>query len=225
MTSATRSSHEDMQRDQDVALLNEKGNLAVAELFSQYRPRLERMVGFRLDQRLYGRIDPSDVLQEAYIEVARRIDDYLASPDVSFFVWVRQITWQTLLTNHRRHLGKKRHAGQDVPLAHRCNTNATSVSLARQLVSQLTSPSQAVAREEGFGRLRDAIDGMDETDREILALRHFELLTNTEAAEVLQLKKTAASNRYIRALKRLKAIVTSMPEFREMGMLGGGTSA
>ena len=86
---------------------------------------------------------------------------------------------------------------------------ATSLSLAQQLVAELTSPSQAAMREERLSVLREAIDGMDEIDREILALRHFEQLSNAEVAEILELKKTAASNRYIRALKRLKAALES----------------
>lgn len=193
----------------EVEYLSQQGESAVAELFSQYRDRLEGMVDFRLDRRLIGRIDPADVLQEAYIEVSRRIGDYLAHPTVSFFVWVRQITWQTLLMVHRRHLGQKRNARQDVSLHVRGNGMATSLSLAQQLVAELTSPSQAAMREERLSVLREAIDGMDEIDREILALRHFEQLSNAEVAEILELKKTAASNRYIRALKRLKAALES----------------
>lgn len=193
--------------------LNSGGEQAVAELFSKYRDRLERMVSFRLDRRLYGRIDADDVLQEAYLEIARRIGDYLKDPYASFFVWARQITWQTLLMAHRRHLGvQKRDAGLEVALHRRGAGDATSMSLAAHLVAHLTSPSQAVIREERYAQLREALQKMDEIDREVLALRHFEHLGNNEVAEVLGIQPKAASNRYIRALKRLQEVVTAMPE-------------
>ncbi len=56
---------------------------------------------------------------------------------------------------------------------------------------------------------------MEPLDREILVLRHFEELSNGEAAQVLGLSKSAASNRYIRVLERLKAMVKAMPGFRD----------
>ncbi len=192
----------------EIELLTKGGEQAVAELFSKYREPLLRMVDFRLDRRLYGRVDSTDVLQESYLEVARRIAEYLKEPAVSFFVWARQITWQNLLMTHRRHLGaQKRNAAQEIPLHGRANLNATSLSLAAQLVAHMTSPSQAAMREERLVQLRAALESMDEIDREVLALRHFEHLSNNEVAEILSLQKTAASNRYIRALKRLKEIL------------------
>jgi len=191
----------------EIAFLAEERETALADLFSHYSEKLERMVKYRLDRRLCGRVDAADVLQEAYLEASRRIDDYLSDPSVSFFVWVTQITRQSLLMVHRRHLGQKRHAGQDVPLHGRENINGASLSLAEQLAAQLTSPSQAAIREENLAKLRAAIDGMDQTDREILTFRHFKQLSNSEVSEILGLKKTAASNRYVRALKRLKEIM------------------
>lgn len=196
--------------------LNRGGEQAVAELFSKYRSRFERMVSFRLDRRLYGRIDADDVLQEAYLEVSRRIGDYLQQPYASFFIWARQITWQTLLMAHRKHLGvQKRDAGLEVGLHRRGAGEGTSLSLAAHLVAHLTSPSQAVIREERYAQLREALQKMDEIDREVLALRHFEHLGNNEVAEVLGIQPKAASNRYIRALKRLQEIVNSMPDILE----------
>ncbi len=193
----------------ELEFLNSDTAEAVAELFSRYRGRLLRMVTLRLDRRLYGRIDAADVLQEAYLEVSRRIDSYLSDPRVSFFVWARQITWQTLLTAHRRHFGQKRNPGHEQRGRWDSCGDETSFPLAEQLVGQLTSPSQAAMRAERLTHLRTAIDAMDETDREIIALRHFEQLGNSEAAEILGLKETAASNRYVRALTRLKQTLGS----------------
>lgn len=204
------------QQADELTYLRTGGQDALADLFSKYRNQLERMVEFRLDRRLYGRVDAADVLQEAYLEVARRIGEYLDNPSVSFFVWIRQITWQVLLMTHRRHLGAQmRDAGREVALGGGAYTGATSLSIAAQLVAHLTSPSQAAIRQERLERLRAALETMDEIDREVLALRHFEQLSNNEVAEILGLQKTAASNRYVRALKRLKEILDSVPGMRE----------
>ena len=203
----------------EFAHLKRGGQPAVAELFSHYTEQLQRMVNFRLDRRLYGRVDPADVLQDSYLEASRRIQDYIDNPAVPFCVWLRQITWQVLLTLHRRHLGAQmRDAGQEMSLHGGGNLHATSMSLAAQLVAHLTSPSQALIREERLSQLREALDSMDEFDREVLALRHFEELSNNEVAAILGLQKTAASNRYVRALKRLKEILETMPDMQDAGL-------
>jgi RNA polymerase sigma-70 factor (ECF subfamily) len=187
---------------------------ALAELFARYRSRLRRMVRLRLDRRLQGRVDPSDVLQEAYLDVAQRAPEYLANPKLPFFLWLRLLTGQRLLALHRHHLGAQmRDAGQEVSLHHGPLPPVTSASLAQQLLGRLTSPTQAALRAEMQIRLQEALNSMDPMDREVLVLRHFEELSNSETAAVLGLQKSAASNRYIRALKRLKDILSSMPGF------------
>lgn len=209
-----RRSHIVLMDEEIVDRLVNGGDAAVAELFSEYQPRLDRMVEFRLDRRLRGRVDASDVIQEAYIEVARRIDDYTSNPTVAFYVWVRQITWQTLVSVHRRHLGQKRHPRMEVRLAPR-TPNDTTFSIAQALVAQLTSPSGVAQRQEEYNQLREALASMDDTDREVLALRHFEQLGNNEVAEILGIGRTAASNRYVRAVKRLGDVLASLPDFQE----------
>ena len=205
----------DEQYDEERERLTSGGDQAVAELFSHYEDRLRKMVNYRLDRRLYGRVDAGDVLQEAYLEAARRVGDYLDRPTVPFFVWLRQITSQVLIDTHRRHLAKMRDANQEVRIHRGAYLHASSLSLAAQLVGNLTSPSRVAMREELLDQLREALDGMDELDREVLALRHFEELTNNEVAEVLGLQKAAASNRYVRALKRLKGILEKLSLFEE----------
>src|SRR3954454_17022371 len=81
---------------------------ALGRVFSQHRPRLRRMVQLRLDRRLQGRIDPSDVLQEAYLEVVRSLADYLKNPQIPFYLWVRFITSRKLQALHRPHLWTQR---------------------------------------------------------------------------------------------------------------------
>ena len=185
---------------------------ALAELFSRYRDRLRHMVRLRLDRRLQGRVDPSDVLQEAYLDVAQRAGAYFAEPRLPLFLWLRLVTCERLLIMHRRHLGAQmRDAGQEVSLQRGPFPQATSASLAAQLLGRLTSPTQAAIRAEIQVRLQEALNALDPLDREVLVLRHFEELSNGETALALGLQKSAASNRYVRALKRLKEILAAVP--------------
>jgi RNA polymerase sigma-70 factor (ECF subfamily) len=185
---------------------------ALAELFARYRDRLRRMVRLRMDRRLRGRVDPSDVLQEAQLEILRRAAEYATDPRLPPFLWLRLITGQRLTALHRRHLGaQRRNAGQEIALHHGTIPQATSVSLAEMLLGRLTSPTQAAKRAEVRLLLQEAINGMDPLDREVLTLRHFEELSNVEVAQVLGLTKTAASNRYIRALERLREHLAGIP--------------
>ena len=185
---------------------------AAGELFAACRNRLKKMIRLRLDRRLQGRLDPSDVLQEAFLDVQKKAAEFAARPNLPAYVWLRLVTAERLSILHRRHLGAKmRTASQEVAL--RCGTfpTASTQSLANMLLGRLTSPSAAAIRAERQQRLQDALNAMNPIDREVLALRHFEELSNSEAAAALGLSKTAASNRYIRALKRLKEILTAIP--------------
>lgn len=187
---------------------------ALAELFSQHRDRLWRMVTFRMDPRLHGRIDADDVLQEAWMSAVQRIDHFLIDASRSIFVWFRLITSQTLVDIHRRHLGtQKRNAGQEFSIDRGWSSSSTSTSLSFHLLDHLTTPSQAALKEEMSQKLTEALAEMKDVDREVLALRHFEQLSNREAAQVLGISEQAASDRYIRALSRLKTAMTSFPGY------------
>jgi RNA polymerase sigma-70 factor (ECF subfamily) len=187
---------------------------ALGALFVHYRDRLRKMVRLRLDRRLSGRIDASDVLQDAYLDIARRFPEYAAAPTVPFYIWLRSLTGQRLVDLHRRHLGAEmRDAGREVSLYRGALPTASSASLAQQLLAGLTSPTQAAIREEMLLRLQEALNSMDPIDREVVVLRHFEELSNAEAAEVLGVEPAAASKRYIQAIRRLKAILDAVPGF------------
>lgn len=193
---------------------------ALAGAFAAYRPRLWRIASFRLPQRLSGRVDVDDVLQEAYLAACKRIDRYLADGFTSPLLWLRVIVRQVLVDVYRRHLGAAaRDAAREVSFRGG-PARATSASMAIQLVGDWTSPSQAAARQEAFERVAAAIERMSSTDRDILALRHFEELTNAESAEVLGIAPKAASIRYVRALGRLKAVLAEFPGLLEA--TGGG---
>ena len=187
---------------------------ALGDLFARYRDRLRRMVRLRLDRRVCGRLDPSDVLQEAYLDVARRFPEYVAAPAVSFYLWLRVLTGQRLIDLHRQHLGAQmRDADREVSLYRGALPQASSASLAQQLLAGLTSPTQAAVRAELQIQLQEALNSMDPIDREVVVLRHFEELNNVETAQVLGLDTSAASKRYIRAIRRLKAILDRVPGF------------
>lgn len=199
-----------------VERLRQGDDQALGELFSRFRERLWKLVNFRLSPRLSGRVDADDVLQESYLAAAERIRHFLDNPSISIFVWLRLIVLQTLTDVERRHLGARmRDANREVSLQVQPAGQSTSFSLAAQLLGNLTSPSQAAIRAEQASQLEAAIDNMNPIDREVLALRHFEELTNQETAEVLEIEEKAASIRYVRALKRLKEILAERPGFQE----------
>ncbi|MFO0891400.1 MAG: sigma-70 family RNA polymerase sigma factor [Isosphaeraceae bacterium] len=189
---------------------------ALAELFDGYRGRLRRMVKLRLDRRLQGRVDPSDVLQDAYLDLSRKLEEYTARPAVPFFLWLRLVVGERLLRVHRQHLGAAmRDAEREISLNQGGMPQASSASLAAQLLGRFTSASRAVARAEQQQQLQDALNEMDAIDREVIALRHFEELSNDEVATVLGLTKGAASKRYVRAMLRLKARIGDLPGFAD----------
>jgi len=190
---------------------------ALAEFFAEHRPRLARMVGFRLDGRLRGRIDPDDVLQEAYVDAAKRLDALREAQPMSPFVWLRLIVGQTLVDVHRRHLAAQmRDADRERSIQARLS-DGTSQTMSFHLLGRLTSPSQAAVRAELSSLVAQALTDMPEIDREVLALRHFEELTNKETAEVLGIEPKAASIRYVRALARLKDVLRQVPGFFDAG--------
>jgi RNA polymerase sigma-70 factor, ECF subfamily len=185
---------------------------ALVRLFTHYRERLKRIVRLRLDRRLYGRVDASDVLQEAYLEIHKRFPEWVENRELPFFLWLRLVTGQKLTDCHRHHLGAQmRDAGQEVSLYRGALPQASSASLAAHLLGKLTSATDAAIRAEHKLIVQEALNSMEALDREVLVLRHFEHLSNDETALVLGVKKATASQRYIRALKRLKEILSSIP--------------
>jgi RNA polymerase sigma-70 factor (ECF subfamily) len=178
------------------------------ELFTRYHPRLKRMVKLRLDPRVQGRVDPSDLLQQTYLDITRRLADYLREPALPFFLWLREVAGEKLALAHRQHLGPQADgAGREVSLYRGALPGASPAALAAQLLGKAVAPAQSAARTALKIRIQEALNGMEALDREVLALRHFEQLSNTETALVLGLKESAACNRYVRALERLSGIL------------------
>lgn len=187
---------------------------AFAKRFTEHRQRLKQMLRFRMDPRLRSRADVSDILQEAYIDAFRRIDHYASKPQMSFYVWLRQVTMQRLIDVHRQHLlADKRDVRNEVRIGVSDYNAATSAAIARQFVDQMVTPSQVAIREEMAAQLESTLENLDDIDREVLVLRHFEELGNSEVAEVLGISEAAASNRYVRALARLRKDLQKIPDF------------
>jgi RNA polymerase sigma-70 factor (ECF subfamily) len=179
-----------------------------ADLVGRYRDRLQRMVAVRIDRRMQQRVNPSDIVQEAYLEAAEHLAKYVQDPQMPFFLWLRGITGNKLLEIHRHHLGAKmRDAAREVAIEGGASMPTTAAGLAAVLVSDATRPDEAALRQEMRRRLEEALDALEPLDREVLSLRHFEQLSNGETAEILGLDISAASKRYVRALKRLKSVL------------------
>jgi RNA polymerase sigma-70 factor (ECF subfamily) len=179
---------------------------------SAHQDKLLRMVSFRMDPRLRRRVDPADVVQDAFVEASAHRDAYFRTAGVSLFVWLRGVVCNKLLEVHRHHLGTRmRDAKRERHLHAPQGSDATSAALCAHLTGGLTRPSVAAARGEARTRVSAALAAMDPTDREVLALRHFEQLTSAETAEVLGIQERAAAKRYLRALERLRKILSEMP--------------
>ena len=181
---------------------------ALAEVFSSYRERLRRIIQFRMDYRMAGRVSDSDVLQETYIAAAQRLRHFAQRSDMPPFLWLRLLVSQQLIDLHRQHLqAEMRDARKEVALHPARTSPHTSLAIAAQLVGKMTNVSEVVLRAERIERLEAVLNEMDEIDREVIALRHFEELSNFETANVLQIETSAASKRYLRAMTRLAKLM------------------
>jgi RNA polymerase sigma-70 factor (ECF subfamily) len=173
---------------------------------------LRRMVELRLYRRLQARLDASDVIQDAYLEITRRLGEYLREPKLPLFLWLRLVVGEQIIDLHRRHLGAQmRDPDLEVSLYRGALPAASSAALAVQLLGKHTSPTEAAVRAERLLRIQEALNRLDPVDREVLSLRHFEHLNRAESAQVLGIEEEAAAKRYIRALKRLKDVLADMP--------------
>lgn len=188
---------------------------AIAEAFSFHRAQLKQMLEFRMDPRLRGREDASDILQDVYLDARQRLRHFLKRSDQSFYIWLRQLTQQRLIDIHRRHLkAGMRDIKREVSLRNgNLSVFSGSAAMAQQLAAGLLSPSHVAMQAEVAEKMESVLNDMEAIDREIIVMRHFEELKNVEVAEVLGIKEAAASNRYMRALARLREALDSLPGF------------
>lgn len=190
--------------------------VALNLLLERNRDRLRRMVRLRLNPRLRGRVDESDVLQESFLEISKHLPEYLQDPKLPFSLWLRHMAGLKLAEVHRRHFHTQaRDIGREFSLDARGFPGADSESLAGELAGRFSSPSQAAVKAELRAQVQQAIEQLDEVDREVLALKHFEQLSISEIATVLGLSKAGAGSRYLRAAKRIRQILSEIPGFEE----------
>ncbi len=190
--------------------------LATDELWERYRPALRRMIGLRLDQAVMRRVDASDVVQDVLIKASQRLGEYLRNPVLPFHLWLRQIARDHVIDAHRRHRASARRSvdreqGLYAQGAGESFNDRSSFDLAAQLRDSELTPAAEALRRELQSRFHDVLLQMDEADREIILLRHFEQLSNGEAAQALDLSEAAAGMRHLRALRRLRALLGETP--------------
>ena len=183
-------------------------NEAVELLLTQYRDSLRRMVALRLDPALTARLDASDVVQDVLVEASRRLDDYLHSSTMPFHLWLRHIAKDHVIDAHRKHRkAQRRSIDREQSLAPRALADHSSMEMMGQILDQEMTPATAAIRQEMEQRLAGAIGQLEEDDREIILMRLYEQLSNQEIATVYGLTEPAAAMRYLRAVRRLQAML------------------
>jgi RNA polymerase sigma-70 factor (ECF subfamily) len=181
---------------------------AVEKLLDQHREPVRRMIDLRLDPAIGQRVDASDVVQEVLLEASRRLQKFLEKPDMPFHLWLRHIAKDHIIDAHRRHhQAQKRGVDRERPLVPAGLADKSSIELAGQFIDQELTPASAAIRHEMERRLHQAIADLDEDDRDIILMRHFEQMGNQEVAADLGLTEAAASMRYLRAVRRLRDLL------------------
>jgi RNA polymerase sigma-70 factor (ECF subfamily) len=181
---------------------------AINELLDRHRAALRRMVDLRMDRALSRRVDASDIVQDVMLEANRRLKEYLNNPAMPFHLWLRHMARDRLIDAHRRHrVSQRRSLDREQPLAAARDLDRSTLELAAQLCDDELTPAAAATWHELQRRFQEAVEQLDEQDREIVLMRHFEELSNQEVAQALDLTAAAASMRYMRAMRRLRGLL------------------
>src|SRR5687768_16101451 len=181
---------------------------AVDRLLGEFREPLRQVIHLRLDPVLGRRVDASDIVQDVLVEANQRLTEYLKKPDMPFHLWLRHLAQDRIIDTHRRHrLAQRRSVDREQPIARPAWADESSVSLVAQLIDTEVTPASEAIQQELQRRLNTAIDQLSDDDREIILMRHHEALSNQEVASALHLTEAAASMRYLRALRRLRAVL------------------
>ncbi len=172
------------------------------------RPKLKRMVEYRLHPQLRGRIDGSDVVQEALMDAVRKLHDKRDFPEMTFQGWLRRITWLKMAELHRKHLGTAlRDASLEVPFYDGMLPSVGSCVLASQILESGLTPSKQLTRQEEMEKLQQLIGSMNPFDRELLLMKHFEELSLTEISELLEIPRSTVGRKYLTALTTLRNLM------------------
>jgi RNA polymerase sigma-70 factor (ECF subfamily) len=200
---------DDPDTDQLLAEAVAQNGVATQQLFARFGPRLRRMVAVNLDQRVSARVDPSDIVQEAFAEAFQRLPDYIRTRPISFYPWLRQIAWQRLLKLHRAHIAARRRSVQREDVTMRLPDDSVS-ELAKRLVASGTNPERKLLQQEIRKRVRMALDELQSKDRSLLIMRYLEHMNLKEISEVLKVTPAAAQMRHARALLRLEQYLADL---------------
>jgi RNA polymerase sigma-70 factor (ECF subfamily) len=177
------------------------------QLLTRHRRRLHRMVAAHMDRRLAARVDPSDVVQEALADAARKLDGYLQKRPLPFYPWLRRLAWERLVKLHRRHLRTHRRSVEREEPCVLALPDESAVELANCLMDARSGPGERLLREELRSRVRAALDRLPANDREVLVLRYLEQLKNDDIAAILGITVGAVKVRHVRALGRLRDLL------------------
>lgn len=192
--------------------VEQEGAAAAEPLWERHREPLRRMIDLRLDRALGRRVDASDIVQDVLLKANERLADYLRDPSMPFHLWLRQMARDHMIDAHRRHrVAARRSLDRERPLAAAAFLDRSSIDLAAQLRDPNLTPAAAALRRELERRFHAALRLLGEDDREIIMMRHFEQLSNAEAARALGLSGAAAGMRHLRALRRLRALLDEAP--------------
>jgi RNA polymerase sigma-70 factor (ECF subfamily) len=178
---------------------------AFDRLLARHRPDLLQFVELRMDPRIRGRVDPSDVVQETQLEVYRRLGDFLDRRPMPFHVWLRKTAYERLLMARRQHVeAAQRAVGRERPL-----TDRSSLLFARRILARGSTPRRSLGRRELVRRLHQALAELPDDDREILVMRNLEERSYQEIACIVDIEPAAARQRHGRALIRLHALLAA----------------
>jgi RNA polymerase sigma-70 factor (ECF subfamily) len=172
--------------------------MALLAALEGHRPRLLAMVQRRLDPALAARLDAEAVVNKAIFDAQRRWSADTPAPP---YAWLYRLTLDTLIEAWRHENRACRSPQRELPWPEH-----SSVQLGLGLVAPDTSPSSALERRDLQAQMRQALDLLRPTDREILWMRHADQLSFREVAEALGITPGAANVRYVRALGRLKQL-------------------
>jgi RNA polymerase sigma-70 factor (ECF subfamily) len=196
--------------DETQELLRDAGNgdsHAVNVLMERHRESLRKLVRMRLDRAIAQRVDASDVVQDVLMEASQRLADFIGEAKMPFHLWLRQLTKDHIIDVHRRHRGAQR---RSVDREHRVlavQPDRSSLDLAAQFCDPELTPAAANIRRELEQRFLTALDHMSDDDKDIILMRHFEHLSNSEVAQALNMSPAASGMRYLRTLRRLRSIL------------------
>ncbi len=202
----------DSSETQELLLAARDGDASARNaLLERHRDALRRMVGMRMDRTLQRRVDASDIVQDVLVEANRRLTDYLESTGMPFQLWLRHLARDRMIDAHRRHHAARRNVAREQPLEAASQNDQSAFDLVALVRDRELTPAAAATHHELEQRFQAAIETLDDADREVVLMRHFEQLSNKDVAQTLEISESAAGMRYLRAMRRLRTILQEPP--------------